>query len=560
MKKNIQFIFVMFCLCLGLATCADLDDVKDTSNYSPDEVWKDVKLANAYLADLYRRSLPGSWPRNGGYADISSGTIPKDWMTVDNGRWFTWNYSSIRRINMLFQDIEDGSLRESDKKDIKAQAYFLRAWQYFKMVRIHGGVPIIKNVQKPTDDLKVTRASTNDTFTFIIEDLDKAIADLPDKRPAAEFGRIDKAIAKAFKGRVLLTEASPMFGPDAARYWPDAYTATKEAKEFADAQGFGLLAEYEKVFTTDGHKEAIFAIVSNDDRRNLRAEHCVRPHSESENCTGQDAPIWSLVESYPMKDGKKITDSSSKYTYNMQRFWENRDPRFDYTIVYNGKPYPLAAKAGRRQYTDINAVQRDRFTNRGGSATGLYCNKGLEISNDKANAEQNTQDWIEIRYAEVLLNYAEAANEMDKIEEAKTALRAIRKRAGIEAGSGDYGMDLSSKASVRQTIRDERKIEFAFEGLRLWDLRRWRIWHTTVPTTKYGLKSELKSGKTDNDENRNKYVFQSEDFTYTKDALGGTNVILEKYYFVPIRQSHMDLNSKLEQNKEWGGKFDPRLN
>ena len=243
-----------------------------------------------------------------------------------------------------------------------------------------------------------------------------------------------------------------------------------------------------------------------------------------------------------------------------RNFGKNRDPRFDYTIVYNGKSYALGGNGKRRQYTDTNAVLRDRFTNGGNGGTGLYTAKGLIINNTKPNARENTLDWIEIRYAEVLMNYAEAANETDKIDEAKEVLRKIRKRAGIEVGSGDYGMDLSSKEAVRQAIKDERKIEFVFEGLRLWDLRRWKEWHTAVPETKYGLKSVLKKGKVDNADNRSRnFVFLPQDFDYTPEALGGKNEILTKYYFVPIRNSHIQVNKNLEQNKDWGGKFKPEI-
>ena len=322
--KNYRIYFVISALSLLFVTnaCLDLGDIKNTERYPSEGVWNNVNLVNAYLTDLYSVTLPGGWPRNGGLADTASGTIGDNWMNADNGTMFTWPYGSIRNINLLLEEIDKGTLEDSFKKTAKAQAYFLRAWEYFKMVRVLGGVPIIKKVQKQTDGeaLKVKRNTTKETFDFIIEDLNKAIKDLPDKTPASEFGRIDKAIAKAFKGRVLLTKASPLFGPNAKKYWNEAYAATKEAKEFADKQGFGLLDKYSDVFQTDGHKEAILAIVSTENRRNLRAEHCVRPLSESENCTGGDNPIWGLVKSYPMKNGKKITDASSGY--KEQEFWK----------------------------------------------------------------------------------------------------------------------------------------------------------------------------------------------------------------------------------------------
>src|SRR5690606_35111581 len=127
-----------------------------------------------------------------------------------------------------------------------------------------------------------------------------------------DYGRVDQAAAKAFKGRVLLFKASPQFNPSNPyenEFWADAYQANQEAKDFLDANGYGLLENYTDIFETAEHKENIFSVVYSDPiKSNGRREDAVRPYSESNFTTGGDQPIWALAMAYPMLDGKKPGD------------------------------------------------------------------------------------------------------------------------------------------------------------------------------------------------------------------------------------------------------------
>ena len=555
------------CLCIFSSCVKDIKDIDNLSRYPSEKVWKDPKLIDAYLTDLYYSALPKGWPvwtaNSGKHTDEASGEMLDGYVTVANGRFFTWDYGTIRKINILLEEIETSTIEKDKKEFAKAQGHFLRAFVYFSIIRMHGGFPIIKKPQSQTDPgIYVTRNTTKECFDFIISDLDLAIQGLKDRSKGDDFGRIDKTIAKAFKGRVLLTKASPMFGAKASQHWDAAYTATKEAKEFADKQGFGLLESYAEIFSSnEKNKEAIFSVIFSDPNRlNGRQEHCVRPLSESEDCSNGDNPILGLVDAYPMKDGSKFDPKK-----NLQTFWKDRDDRFYATIVYNGRVYETGGKRDRRQYTDTLADGNDAFkrNNTGrGSSSSFYCLKGMQPELTKAQARQNSRDWIEIRYAEVLLNFAEAANETGKSEEARKALRDIRKRAGIQAGSdGNYGMKLSGKEDIRQAIKDERYVEFAFEGKRFHDLRRWKDYHKLLNGyKKYGLLSGLKKGK--NTDDRNKNALLPEDFTYEKEGIGNTApmVVPEKYYFFPIAQDELNRNKNLKQNTGWeSGTFNPEL-
>ncbi|MGV3762491.1 MAG: RagB/SusD family nutrient uptake outer membrane protein [Parapedobacter sp.] len=572
----------IFCLCLVLFTgCGEiLNEVENLGSYPATGTFDDEATSNAYLSNLYASTFEG-WPVNSGNnADESGGIIGDGWITTDNGTMKFWPYDDIRKINILLEELP-GSPIPADKKDpMIGQAKFLRAFLYFKMVYYHGGVPIIEVPQELTDDLMVTRNSTAECFDFILKELDEAAALLPPKYDGADRGRIDQACTYAFKGRVLLYKASPQFNsanPYDNAYWEDAYAANKTAKDFLDQNGYGLLDDYTQVFETEGHRENILSVIFEEPAKtNGRQEHAVRPLSESKNATGGDQPIWAFAEAFPMKDGKKPGDPTSEYTYDIQRFWENRDPRFNAIMVWNGATYELSGIAGRRQYT-MNVIAKSMdvfgFSIQGEShyRTGLFTRKGIQEELPSAQAELNDVDWPEIRYAEVLFNYAEAANETGRSDEAFEVLKAIRRRAGITEGAdGLFGLKANmSRAEMRQAILDEKRIEFAFEGQRFWDLRRHRMLHLLDGMHKYGIMATAVNGRTpqnltaDDIAKGNAFELLPEDFTYEVVELitnGPKEMVMpESYYFFPIQLSHINQNPNLEQNVGWGGNFNPEL-
>lgn len=568
MKKKIIYN-IMLVTGILLAACND-DTFLDLNNpgvYNPGEVWNDEKLANAYLADIYS-TLPG-WPVNdGNNADEGVGILVPDAVNPNNTSFKYWPYTQIRKTNILLSEIDGGILPEDKKNLAKAQARFIRAFHYFKAVVYHGGVPIIKEPQLLSEDLMVPRNSTAECFDFIIGELDAAIAGLPDKSRGADYGRIDKAAAMSFKGRVLLYKASPQFNPSnpyGNTYWDAAYAANKQAMDFLNANGYGLYPTYEGIFMNKHHEENVMIVAykANTAKQNGRQEHCVRPLTQSKDCTGGDNPIWKLVESYPMKDGKM--PGQSAYTYNMQTFWLNRDPRFDATIAYNGSLFPLGVSADRKQYTDIQigGIVDGFGPGQGFSRSGFYTRKGIDNSLPQAQVGLNEVDWIEIRVAEVMLNLAEAANETDRAVEAIEILKAIRHRAGIEPGGDNmYGLDAGmTRDQLRDAIMHERYIELTFEGKRFWDLRRTRRLNELNGTRKYGLLAELKPGLDPSGKPVN--FFNSNDFNYTVLELitNGPKEMAtpDSYYFFPLLQDELQKNTNLKQNKDWGGDFDPAL-
>lgn len=578
-KKVIYNLILALVISICLSNCEKLLDVKNLNVFNPSDTWNDKSLAMAYLTDIYASASPG-WSTNGASddgldqsgtsADESIGILSVNFVQTTNTNFKYWPYTAIRKINLLLNEIDAGKLSEDDKTVIKGQAYFFRAFLYFNAVKYHGGVPIIKKPQLLTDDLMVSRNTTLECFDFIIEDLNNAISALPDHYTGSDYGRIDKAIVLAFKGRVLLFKASPQFNPSnpyGNTYWQEAYTATKAAKDQLETWGYGLVSNYNDIFLTEQHKEAVWAVVYTIPGKPNSREACVRPLIESVNCTGADQPTWEFVKSYPMADGKQ-PGNSSKYSYDDQTYWKNRDPRFESSIIFNGSVCPLAGVANRRIYMSgslLSLSGPDAMTPTLISfcRTGFYCRKGLDLTLTRATVGLNGMDWLEIRFAEVLMNYAEAANETDHPDEALAILKQIRQRAGIEPGSdGMYGITATTKEQIRDAIHFENYIEFAFEGSkRFWEIRRMRMFSVINGIHKNGLEPILKAGL---DPSAN-VTYLPEDFDYVVHepfGLGSekTMTVPDSYYFFPISKDEIQKDPNLIQNVAWeGGTFDPTL-
>lgn len=264
-----------------------------------------------------------------------------------------------------------------------------------------------------------------------------------------------------------------------------------------------------------------------------------------------------MVESYPMIDGKNIHAANSGYDPVI--YWENRDPRFKATIVYNGCLWELSGKSGRKQWTYIGAETNP-------SASGFYCRKAVNVSNTPYYAERISTDWIEIRYAEVLLNYAECAAETGRTEEAYQMLKDIRKRAGIQPGNdGMYGLTAGmGRDEMVNAIMLERKIEFAFEAKRYWDLRRRRLFAEELNGTKrHGVQPILKMDKEEFHKIEATIDLNKEYGTYFRDSIIELDKVFsidfkDNYYFYAIPEKHLQTNSNLEQTQGWDdGSFDP---
>lgn len=587
MKKRLTYILLT--LVGTFSSCNQVLDIDDLNNYNPDLVWNDANLANAYMAGIY--PMFGNWSPNADNLSeqlVGIAFYPTR-VTISNGEFKNWNYNRIRLINQAIVDVNNGTLEQEVKDNIIGQALFMRAYTYFDMVRYHGGVPYITIPQdRYEDDLYVRRNSTKECFEFILKDLDEAISKLPERilPTSADYGKIDGNFALAFKAKVLLHMASPQFNPSNPwdnTYWTQAYEVNKQAYDKLKSQGYRLVENYEDIALVERNAETVFAVINSYPNKVANWDYGVRPGSESRG-PAYACPTWEFIKQFPMKDGKSFDDPTGAYYKSedqlLQSYWENRDPRFEKSIVWNGKIYEVSGKTGKRQYTalgiahelddfginpkaGVNSTNLDRYS-------GFFIEKNSLLRLTQAEVQQYDVDYIVMRFAEVMLNYAETANETGHIDDAKAILLEIRKRAGIEPGAeGDYGIKATTREEMREAILAERNIEFCFEGHRFWDLRRLRMLDRLDGTTKHGVEAiainpdgtEMTMAEARAKADRFELVEKDFKYSLLQVPRSGvqTNSVPETYYFFPIQQDVLDRNKNLEQNKDWGGTFDPTL-
>ena len=469
-----------------------------------------------------------------------SGNNPvPDYFHGSSGNIQQMAWGRIRNCNDVIKGIIGSTLSQEEKNELLGQVYFFRAWCYYNLVKWYGGVPIIKEVQDIVAESIVPRATTKECIEFICEDLDLA-ADLlrpfttNGGWPTSDFGRVTSGTALALKGRVLLLYASPLFNRknDASR-WKQAYEVISNSISTINACGYGLAYEsnpgvnasgWASMFSgVEGNTEAVFVTLYNtnssssaaDFSKNNTWEHGIRPSNAMGG--GGKTPAAMLVDMFPMADGKRpgscdtyTTLDASAITYDENVPFMNRDPRFYRTFAfpgvrwafngdprgdknnnpYNGTEYELWNYVWYTSATDRDDVESGSTygaDNLLSNAKGFYIRKRTDDRDinasprylfDASNGfKYCASPYMEIRYAEVLLNYAEAACGADHLDVAVEQLKKIRARVGYTA-SNNYGLPTqieTDKAACFAAILYERQIELAYEGKRFDDLRRWML-------------------------------------------------------------------------------------
>ena len=430
------------------------------------------------------------------------------------GNIYTLNYGSnryldIARCNNAIKFIPESPLSDEAKRRFLGQYHTMRAMVYLELVKVYGGTTLVLEPQDPQDLQVKGRASARECFDVIIDDLTKAVNYLDGVIYSGDdWGRITQEAAASLKAKALLYWASPQFNPltdpkhpyDASR-WTTALEANKAAYDLCMAKGHSLVEDYEQIWQIQGptNKETIISRPYSSSRQNRGhdEERKNRPQSEGGSPNRAYRATLKLLQAYPMKDGNDISQTGN-YTYDPVMFWQNRDPRFTATFAYNGSVYPLSGNTNRVQWTYVGAVNNGINE---GANWGVYTKKFTTPSLPAGQVELRNSvggsgmDWIEMRLAEVMLNYADCANETGDMGTAKNMVRTIRQRAGIEAGSNDYGLgSVASIAEMRDLILNERMIEFSFENKRNSDLRRTRRWHLLSGESLETIRIELQDG------------------------------------------------------------------
>ena len=547
--KKFNIIYALAILTMVVSSCKKdfLEEKKDYSGYN-EQVFQDAALAKGYVDYVYGMFLPAgngtpnvqmqTATDNGAYNSAFTQTTEelggetnwnKEWATISYANandlpYFgqrlsnsitnnTW--TRMKEINLFLQEIDKNGLTTDVTNPLKGQMYFWRAWQYFEMVKLYGGVPIVLTPQDPVlatvESSQIPRSSTSDCIEQIVKDLDLAISLLPGKWTGGDVGRITSVAASALKGRVLLTWASPLFNRnDDVPRWERAYQANLAAKTLAEANGRALYkvggtangVAWGNMFITYDNSESIFSfgfnnLTTGNGQKNSGWEQATR--SKEINGGGSISPTKQMVDAFPMLDGKKPGDPNSVYVYNPNKFYKNRDPRFYKTFIYNGALWPYSGTGGDtfRQFTytwkstAAQTTYNATTETKGANGSGIYLCKANNpaASNAIGNFANSTTDYMEIRFAEIVLNLAECAIGAGHPTEGFEGIKSIRERAGLLPGTdGSYGLGIGlARDQLFAAVLNERKIEFAYEAKRFWDLRRWMLFEPGTTATRLGV-------------------------------------------------------------------------
>jgi hypothetical protein len=444
------------------------------------------------------------------------------------------SYRSIRECNWALSNLTTVPMSADHKARLKAELQFIRAFRYQDLIRNYGGVVLMGDkVYNLSDNLQdealFKRSSIKESIDYVLAQLDEAAAQLPLNNDSKWLlGRATKGAALALKSRMSLYAASPLYS---AGTWQDA---VKAAQAVIDLGMYNLYTGgYASLFLDANNPETIFARLYTKNANHTHLEIANGPNSYGG--WGGNLPLQNLVDDYEMNNGKAISDPSSGY--NPQDPYVNRDPRFYATILYNGASYRGSVV---ETFTPGGKDSKDGPDNWNTSKTGYYLRKFMNDAYPLQNPWGNAgfQPWYYFRYAEILLNFAEAANEAygpDVVPagsslSARTAINLIRSRPSVNMPALPAGL---SQDAMRTAIRHERRVELAFEEHRFYDVRRWKIAETTENKPALGI-SINKSGNT---------------FTYSsKVALDGRS-FNPKMYWLPIPRAEIQASgNKIQQN------------
>ncbi len=494
-------------------------------------VWKDINLATLYVNNMYL-GLPGGIQRNLDCA-TEIGEQGHNWMDTQpfnagdissseeplQDEWYTC-YTQIRNANTFLQKYTTLAGDQNAIDVLKGQVLFLRAYYYCELVNLFGGVPIITKPQSLTDSLFILRSSYDDCVAFITADLDEAASLLPVEWDGGNIGRATQGAALALKSRILLYAASPLHNPgNEASRWQKAADA---AKAVIDLGVYSLYPDYYQLFHIDNNQEVIFDIQYAYPTRTQGAEYWLNPQG-LQGAFGASRPTQEMIDYYEMSNGKAITDAGSGY--DPDNPYEGRDPRFYKSILYNNAPWRGGVV---ETFTDgaNGPGQFDQYAT-GIAMTGYYSRKFINENNPVGGTDKANENWILIRYAEILLNYAEAEISLSNNAEAITYINMVRERAGMpDLPASISGNDLMNRC------RNERTVELSFEELHFFDIRRWETAEALlgIPVHKMDITKEAN--------NTFSYEVKEMEERSWRNAL----------YYLPIPQGEIDKNPNLQQN------------
>ena len=581
MKLYIKYLTIGLMATTMLASCADILDKKPLTEISDNDLWSDPALLKAFVNSRYNQvgvngaeSMQSSivdeteltWLRGcetHNFARLSPtdlGRMNGAWWGWDNRSWST-KWTNISNCNIFFERVDNvGFTDEAEKTKLVGQVRFIRAFEYWDLIARWGAMPIITKSFSINDREEIVGQKRNtykECIDFLVRELDQAAKELPANWSGDDYGRATSVAALALKSRILLYAASPLMNEDVKipevgyttpepDRWQKAAKAATEALDAAQAAGYELYnldgdpsKNYQMIFmdNTAANKETLFARMGTNSAGGESISSCDQYNNPNGyGGWGGNCPLQELVDAYEVvKDGV-----ASKFDWNNPEEkanpYANRDPRFYATILYDGAKWMTR---NVETYFDVDSNgnitgggKDTKFGNDSWNAspTGYNMKKFMDEGYALNSWNFCARNWIHLRMAELYLNKAEALFHTGDEEGAREALKPVRQRAGMPAVT-------ATGADLLEAIKNERRIEFAFEEHRYFDVRRWKEAPKYFGSTVHAITiKKYPDGKK----------------TYEVDKLrsdvGGDRKWDDKMYWLPIPKSEMDKNPNLVQN------------
>lgn len=581
MKLYIKYLTIGLMATTMLSSCTDILDKKPLTEVSDNDLWSDPALLKAFVNSRYNQvgvngaeSMQSSivdeteltWLRGcetHNFARLSPtdlGRMNGAWWGSDNRSWST-KWTNISNCNIFFEHVDNVAFTdEAEKTKLVGQVRFIRAFEYWDLIARWGAMPIITKSFSINDRDEIVDQKRNtykECIDFLVGELDQAAKELPANWSGDDYGRATSVAALALKSRILLYAASPLMNEDVKipevgfttpepDRWQKAAKAATEALDAAQAAGNELYnldgdpsKNYQMIFmdNTAANKETLFARMGTNSAGGESISNCDQYNNPNGyGGWGGNCPLQELVDAYEVvKDGV-----ASKFDWNnpeeKANLYANRDPRFYATILYDGAKWMT-----RNVETYFDVDSNGKITGGGkdtkfgndswnASPTGYNMKKFMDEGYALNSWNFCARNWIHLRMAELYLNKAEALYHTGDEEGAREALKPIRERAGMPAVT-------ATGADLLEAIKNERRIEFAFEEHRYFDVRRWKEAPKYFGSTVHAITiKKYPDGKK----------------TYEVDKLrsdvGGDRKWDDKMYWLPIPKSEMDKNPNLVQN------------
>ena len=473
-------------------------------------------------------------------------------------------FSYVRDMNLFLSRVDDAPIDEAVKKQLKGEVYFLRAWTYSNLLARYGGVPIIEKVFQLGEQYNLKRDQYDDCVNFVISDLDKAIALLPDK-PAVK-GRIGADVCRALKARTCLFAASPLFndpadpsgsifkGTYSKEKWKLARDAAKELIDRANTGAYEIAPTYNDYWSNSNSKEVIWARYFLPTSGKLAQLFYAPARSIGGwvSCT----PVENMVSDYEMAaTGKKPFEEGSGY--DPADPWGGRDPRFYKSILPPGTTY-MNYTLNMCQPAPTNTVVKnnDPFQAEANQCTGYWLRKWLIDDAPVSESENATLMYPWFRLPEIYLIYAEANLEYNgNVTVCAEYINKIRDRADVRMPHVPNSLSVDA---MREKLIQERRIEFAFENQRYFDLRRWKLAEIYESVMIYGIRGiRHDNGTADLSDDRIDWKIAKKgnggkpDFSNCLPKFGA-RVFLPQHYLMPIpRDEYTKSEGVIVQNPHY---------